>query len=136
MRRVAFDIGGVLSKYPDKFRAFIVQLMHVGVEVYVVTDMQDTDKIYELLVLNDFGMIPKTNVYSADYMKHGEGCKAELLRELEIDLFFDDFLPYVAIPDDTIRCLVMPNQYKPYEAPEWKTLPGHPEFGRAVYKKG
>lgn len=137
MRRIAFDIGGVLSKYPDKFRPFIVQLLHVGIEVFVITDMHDVDKIYEMLVLNDFGMIPKSNVYSADYKEHGDGCKAELLRDLEIDLFFDDHLPYMMLPGDTIMSLVMPTAFKPYWSPEWKVPEGaDQDFGRRFYKKG
>jgi hypothetical protein len=133
--KVAFDIGGVLSKYPDKFRTLIVQLQHAAVQVYVITDMQNVDKIYEMLVANDFGMIPKANVYSANYEKHGDGCKAEAARELEIDLFFDDHLPYVMVPDETIRCLVMPDPYKPYWAESWKVPGEEQEFGRRVYKK-
>lgn len=136
MKRIAFDIGGVLSKYPDKFRPFVVQLLQVGIEVFVITDMHDVEKIYEMLVLNDFGMIPKANVYSADYKEHGDGCKAELLRELEIDLFFDDHLPYMMLPGDTIQSLVMPTPFKPYWSPEWKVPEGDPEFGRRFYKKG
>jgi hypothetical protein len=136
VRRIAFDIGGVLSKYPDKFRPFIAQLVHVGIEVFVITDMQDVEKIYEMLVLNDFGMIPKSNIYSANYVEHGDGCKAELLRELEIDLFFDDHLPYMMLPGDTILTLVMPTPFKPYWSPEWKVPDdGDQEFGRRFYKK-
>jgi hypothetical protein len=133
---VAFDIGGVLSKYPSKFRLLIVQLQHAGIQVFVITDMHDVDKIYEMLELNDFDMIPKCNVYSADYKTHGDGCKAELLRELEIDLFFDDHLPYMMLPGDTIQCLVMPTPFKPYWAPEWKVPEGDQDFGRRFYKKG
>lgn len=134
--KVAFDIGGVLSKYPVKFRHLVVQLQHAGAEVFVITDMHDVDKIYEMLVMNDFAMILKSHVYSADYETHGDGCKSELLRELEIDLFFDDHLAYLSIPDATVRCLVMPDPYKPYWAPEWKVPEGDPDFGRRFYKKG
>lgn len=133
--RVAFDIGGVLSKYPTKFRSLVEQFQLGGIEVHVITDMHDVDKIYEMLLLNGFGMIPKANVHSADYKTHGDGCKAELLRELEIDLFFDDHLPYMMLPDETIRCLVMPDPHKPYWAPEWKVPEGDQEFGRRFYKK-
>jgi hypothetical protein len=133
--KVAFDIGGVLSKYPDKFRTLIVQLQHAGIQVYVITDMQDVNKIHEMLVVNDFSMIPKSNIHSANYEAHGDGCKAEVARELGIDLFFDDHLPYVMVPDETIRCLVMPDPYKPYWSDLWKVPDGSPEFGRRVYKK-
>lgn len=117
--RIAFDIGGVLSKYPDKFRHLIPTLQASGCKIFVITDMHDVDKIYNMLVLNGF-YIPKDHIYSADYKTHGEGCKSELLRELAIDLFFDDFMGYMMVPSDTIQCLVMPNPYKPYWAEEWK----------------
>jgi predicted glycosyltransferase len=52
--KVAFDIGGVLSKYPDVFRPLIVQLQHTGIEVFVITDMHDVEKIAEMLAENDF----------------------------------------------------------------------------------
>jgi hypothetical protein len=97
--------------------------------------MHPKSRIVELLKLNDIP-VEETNIYCADYEEHGEGCKAELLRELKIDLFFDDFIGYVALPDNNaIQCLVMPNPYKPYCANTWKSLPGDPAFGRRVYTK-
>lgn len=137
--RVAFDIGGVLSKYPDQFRRLIERLMDPrptfnNVEVFIITDMHDIDEVYEMLVLNGFGRIKKTNVYCADYKTHGEGCKAELLRELKIDLFFDDFLGYMMLPCDTIRCLIIPDPHKPYWHESWETK-DKSDFGRRVYTK-
>lgn len=134
--RVAFDIGGVLSKYPEKFRDLITKMIESNNHVLVITDMQDHTKICDMLELNGFGMVPRGNVFCADYTTHGDGCKAELLRELEVDLFFDDHLPYMLLPGATIRCLVMPDPHKPYWADSWKVPEGDPEFGRRFYKKG
>lgn len=133
--KIAFDIGGVLSKYPDNFRKIVPQFLHAGFAVFVITDMHDPEKIHEMLVLNGFDMIPKENIRSADYTTHGDGCKSELLRELEIDLFFDDHLAYLSIPDDTVRCLVLPDPYKPYWADSWKIPEGDQDFGRRRYKR-
>jgi len=137
--RIAFDIGGVLSKYPDQFRRLLHRLTErfptfFGVDIFVITDMHDVDEVYEMLVMNGFDMIHKDNVYCADYKTHGEGCKAELLRDLEIDLFFDDFLGYMMLPSDTIRCLVIPDPHRPYWHKSWKTK-DKSDFGRRVYTK-
>ena len=51
-------------------------------------------------------------------------CKAVLLSELKIDIFFDDFIGYLAwdssLGPAPIRLLVMPDPYKPYWADSWK----------------
>lgn len=132
--RVAFDIGGVLSKYPETFRALIKKFGPP--EVYVISDMHPKEKIVALLKLNDIEYW-EPNVYSADYDQYGEACKAILLDELKIDLFFDDFIGYVAIPGQykTIRCLVMPDAELPYYADTWKMPEGEPVFGRRTYKR-
>ena len=137
--RIAFDIGGVLSKYPNQFRRLISRLLEPGptfhgCDVHIITDMKDPDKVYKMLCENGFYMIPRQNVHCADYETHGEGCKAELLRDLEIDLFFDDFLGYMMLPGDTIRCLILPDPHKPYCHDDWVTK-DKTDFGRRVYKK-
>lgn len=133
--RLAFDIGGVISKYPELFRELISTLeMHTHFDVLIISDMP-REKILEILTLNRIGVTPE-NVYSADYETHGEGCKAELLRELKVDMFFDDHLGYVAAGGCPVRFLMMPDASRPYVADTWKTLPSdHAEFGRVRYKK-
>ena len=78
------------------------------------------------------------NVYCADYQKHGEMCKAVLLAQLKIDIFFDDFGPYLiwdsSLGPAPIRLLVMPDPYKPYWSPDWKTT-DNSDFGRRKYSK-
>lgn len=133
--RVAFDIGGVLSKHPATFRKMVTMFQTGGIEVFIITDMHDVNEIFQMLLLNGFDTIPKENVRSADYTTFGEGCKSELLRELQIDLFFDDFLPYVVIPDHTIRCLVLPDPFKPYWHDDWKIIGDNFEFGRRRYMR-
>jgi hypothetical protein len=132
--KVAFDIGGVLSKYPDIFRPLVKKLLKAEVDVHIITDMHDLGQIDEMLRLNGFDT-STFHIHSADYATHGEGCKAELLRELGIDIFFDDFIGYVAVPGCPIRCLVMPDATRPYYHESWKGVPGEPEFGRRVYKE-
>lgn len=132
--KVAFDIGGVLSKYPETLCELISCLRPE--DVFVISDMHPKEKIVELLRLNRVGIWP-ANVYSADYDQYGEACKTILLDELKIDLFFDDFIGYVVIPGrhKTIRCLVMPDAELPYYADTWKMPEGEPVFGRRTYKR-
>jgi hypothetical protein len=143
--RVAFDIGGVLSKYPNQFRELILKIVSHGLghwpamEVFIISDMHPKEKIVELLRLNRIDGFSYDNVYCADYDTHGDGCKAELLDQLKIDLFFDDHIGYVAtsIPGTypTIRCLVWPEAGLPYRADSWIVPDGEPEFGRKTYYK-
>lgn len=132
--RIAFDIGGVLSKYPDQFRV-LVKILEPFCEIYVITDMHKHVEVCETLKLNGFDIDPK-KVHCADYSTHGEGCKAELLRDLEIDIFVDDFIGYAAEPGGSaIRLLMMPDASKPYWHETWKTVGGEGDFGRRVYRR-
>lgn len=118
MFRIAFNLE-VLSKYPTKFRSLIVQLLHVGIEVLVIVDWPTSDmaEIHEALDLHDFGMIPLTSIHAVDYAPHGDG-KAKLLRELEVDLFFDHLPPRMTVPGDTLLAFVMPPFLEP-DGPAW-----------------
>lgn len=144
MLRIAFDIGGVLSKHPDIYMDLLKQLSQGTylreslVEVFVITDMQ-RDKAIETLKLNGFlepvGWIQERNVLSADYEQYGEMCKDVLLKSLGIDIFFDDFIGYVAGDGAPVRCLVMPDATKPYYHPTWKTVDDTENFGRKTFAK-
>lgn len=133
--KIAFDIGGVLSKYPETFKKLIAGLWCGGVNLYVITDMHKRDEVLKQLSDNGFSMIPPENVYCADYNTHGEFCKAVLLRDLKIDIFFDDFVGYVnwdsQFGEAPIRCLLAPNAFKPYWDESWKCEGG--EFGRRKF---
>jgi len=138
--RIAFDIGGVLSKYPEEFNKLASSLWFAGGnELHVITDMHDKKDVIKQLRDNHFSetLIPTQNIHCADYAKHGELCKAVLLRDLKIDMFYDDFMGYTMWPvhfgPAPIRCLIMPDGYKPYWHPDWKNNGG--DFGRRVYKE-
>jgi hypothetical protein len=138
--RFGFDIGGVLSKYPRQFRELIERLRDRGHgnEIYVISDMHPKEK---LVLLMQYNKIPvwEQNLYCADFDKYGEGCKAELLHELKIDIFFDDHMSYCAASFPgaypTIRCLVWPDASKPYTADDWIVPQEWPSFGRVSYRR-
>jgi hypothetical protein len=129
--RIAFDVGGVLSKYPGVFIPLLAVLHRTpGVEVYILSDMHPVDKIIDMLELNGINFY-KHRTYSADYKTHGEDCKAVLCKELGIDILIDDFIGYVATPGASpVRLLVMPDSSLPYYANEWQTDGSEGDFGR------
>ncbi len=137
--KIAFDIGGVLSKYPHQFRKLIQKLQSAApyqkssVEVFVISDMHDIHQMWSMLQMNDID-IPKSNIYSADYKGLGEYCKTYLCDQLEIDIFIDDFIGYVA-DGNAIRLLAMPDSRKPYYHDDWKTDGSEGDFGRRCYKE-
>lgn len=132
--RVAFDIGGVISKYPDIMCRMIAALVIGGAEVHIVTDMHDHAEVMRQLAMNGLDAIAPERVHCADYNAHGEGCKAELLAALGIDVFLDDFIGYVSAGGCPVRLLVMPDASKPYYADDWR-IDSEPGFGRRVYRR-
>lgn len=127
--RIAFDVGGVLSKYPSIFVP-LLRALHTceGVEVFIISDMHPVEKIVDMLQLNG---VLYNSVCSADYAEHGENCKAVLCEELSINILVDDFPGYVAtVGKPRVRLLVMPDPDKDYYAPEWKTDGSEGNFGR------
>jgi len=137
--KIAFDIGGVLSKYPHTFRKLIQKLQSAdpgqksSVEIFIISDMHDIDQMWQMLEMNGIH-VPKTLVYSADYKNLGEYCKTYLCNQLKIDIFIDDFIGYVA-DGDAIRLLVMPNSREPYYHDDWKTDGSEGDFGRRCFKE-
>jgi hypothetical protein len=126
--KIAFDLGGVLSKH-DSIRKLFKKLQSVnGVYVYVISDINPPIKIQKMLNDND---LYTPFIYSADYNKHGENCKKVLCDELEIDILIDDCMGYVS-EGDFVRLLVMPDVHKPYYSEDWKTDGSEGDFGRKV----
>jgi len=133
--KIAFDVGGVISKYPQQFRHMMISLKNNPYnEVFVISDMHPKEKIIDVLKLNNFigHCIDTKDVYSADYAKYGEYCKARLCEQLGIDILVDDFVGYVA-DGSHIRLLVMPDSTKPYWSDNWKTS-SESDFGRRYCK--
>jgi len=145
--KIAFDIGGVISKYPDVFRHLAMKLAisdtligptadthnSVGssVEIYVISDMHDVDLMHSMLARNGF-YLAKSQIFSADYETYGEYCKTKLCEELGIDILIDDFVGYLA-EGSFVRLLVMPNARQPYYHDTWKTIGDEDAFGRRKY---
>jgi hypothetical protein len=131
--KIAFDIGGVISKYPETFHWLMTSLA-VNMELYIITDMHDKTEVMKMLRDNNVE-VPESRVYCADYTKHGDMCKAVLLKELGIDIFIDDFLSYTSwdssLGSAPIRLLVAPDPFKPYWSDTWKCEGA--DFGRRKF---
>lgn len=142
--KIAFDVGGVLSKCPEIFRPLIKVIRagngscHGGehVELHVISDMHPKEKILDMLRRNDMPF-DASRIHSADYVTHGENCKAVLCEELGIDLLIDDFPGYVAqIGSPRVRLLVMPDPSRPYYDDTWQTDGSEGDFGRRRKRGG
>lgn len=157
--KIGFDIGGVLSKYPNEFKKlldilrlgrydnFSRHLMYEDVDIFIITDQHPIDKVQQVLYENDllskheptgiftFGRFSPENIYCADYEKYGNMAKAILIKELGLDIFIDDFDGYLqwdsSFGPQPILLKVQPDAYKPYWHPDWKCDGG--DFGRRKY---
>lgn len=133
--KIAFDIGGVISRYPEKMKDLMEILHRGGAEVLIATDMNQADAIAccrenGLMEYVGHKRIPKTDdlehdwsvrqswVVSADWSRHGDLCKSEAMEEYEIDILIDDRPDYVA-SGDFIGLVLSPRPDVPYYAPGW-----------------
>lgn len=123
--KIGFDIGGVLSKYPEDFKTLMQVL--TGDEYFdeismcIITDQHPHLEVCKVLADNGFmsfhrftkyslgknwkyktddgyfwgGLIAPEDVYCADYEKYGNAAKAILIKELGINIFIDDFDGYL-----------------------------------------
>ena len=134
--KLAIDIGGCLSKYPEIFRPLVDLLLFRGVDprcdiqMYIISDMKPHDKAVAFCHDNGF-LVPPERIICADYQTHGEWCKAVVCEELGIDVLIDDHMGYVCTPGSpAVRLLVMPDPARPYYSDEWKTDGSEGDFGR------
>lgn len=126
--KVSFDIGGVLSKYPNVFRPIIEALQLGGIEVFVITDMHDHAQSVKFVQGNGFN-IPADHILNSDYATHGENCKAITIEKNHIDVHVDDFPGYCA-HTKCVSLFVWPNPEQAYYADDFKTDGSEGEFGR------
>lgn len=122
--KIAFDIGGVLSKEPSIWRRMIDTLQRGGAEVYIITDMPDRQEVLDLVSSNGFD-VPEERVLTADYNSHEDRCKQILIKEHSIEVFIDDYAGYVAAAsEECVSLFVWPRPNKPYNSKDFKSIIG------------
>lgn len=132
MIKIGFDIGGVLSKYPEILRPIVAALAaSPEIEVHVLSDMHPHAKCVDWVVTrNGFAVLPE-RIHPCDYAEHGERCKAFKAAEIGLDVLVDDFVGYLAVVGaPPLRLLVMPDPDRDYYHPTWGTDGSEGNFGR------
>lgn len=133
--RVSFDIGGVLSKYPNEFRTMARALAaSPDIEVFVITDMHIHDQSVGFVHSNGFEFIPAENILNSNYTDFGERCKEQTILDYGIDIHIDDFPGYCA-HTNAINLFVWPNPNEPYYSDDWVTDGSEGNFGRRIKPK-
>ncbi len=125
---MAFDIGGVISRYPEQMRALMLALVRGGAEVHVLTDMP-RETARACLNANGFGFVTDGHLHCADWSEHGDLCKTRVCEAQRFDVLVDDRPDYVAA-GEFIGLVTAPRPGRGYYAPEWRKPPaptGEPE---------
>ena len=117
--KIAFDIGGVMTTHTTLIRDLMIVLQNSGsVELFVITDMAQ-EVAYDQLKKNHFNLDTQHILY-ADWSKDESCCKEELCREYNIDILFDDHLPYLTALTSTLGCLIVTKNDLLYCSREWR----------------
>lgn len=115
--RIGFDIGGVLSKYPEMQKIMQAFLDARYFDVYIITDMP-RDQAVEMLKDNGVEW-NSSRLLCGDWLKNGDECKQVLMAEHKIDIMIDDRMDYI-LNGPAIGLLVMPRPKVPYYSAGWK----------------
>ena len=116
--KVAFDIGGVISRYPECMRWLIAALIRGGAQVYVLTDMKKEDALAALRENQLIHLFAEDHVLSADWSDHGDLCKSVVCEREGIRVLIDDRPDYLA-HGDFIGLALSPRPRVPYYHPTW-----------------
>ena len=116
--KISVDIGGVITRWPDKIRPMLERLQgYPGCTVYLLTDMApSSDPEAKVAKFGFVRGIDYDEILCADYATHGEQCKAVLIREHGIDIHIDDYPSYCVTDSDCLTLFVWPRPDKPYDA--------------------
>jgi len=115
--KVAFDVGGLISRYPIQMKAMMKALIAGGVEVYILTDMNQQDA-RAACETNGIDFISQDRILSADWSCHGDLCKTRMCEAHGIDILLDDRPDYTA-HGDFIGLNLSPRPHTPYYADGW-----------------
>jgi phosphoglycolate phosphatase-like HAD superfamily hydrolase len=78
--RIGIDIGGVLSKFPEEYKALIKSLV-TDHEVFIVTDMSYDVALKVCQNNNILDYISEKNILCADWAADQDNCKAKIYQK-------------------------------------------------------
>ncbi len=119
--KVAFDLGGLISRYPGEMKTLMACLIRSGAEVFILTDMNHIDARRAITENNLGGFISadwSKHILSADWSKHGDLCKTILMEMHKINILIDDRPNYAAI-GNFIGLVLSPRPHVPYYHNTW-----------------
>ena len=117
--KIAFDIGGVISRYPKQMLEMMTALIKGGTEVHIITDMNQQDALTTCKENKILDIINRKNIHSADWSANGDKCKTEICENIGIDILIDDRPDYCA-QGNFIGLVLSPRPDTQYYAPTWK----------------
>lgn len=118
--RVGFDIGGVISKFPEPMKALMRALASSPEhEVFIITDMPIAIA-KQMLECNNVPFDDE-HLICVDFSAHQDLCKSNLAETHGIDIMIDDRPDYVALGFQ-IGFIISPRPLLPYEHASWKKL--------------
>lgn len=114
--KIAFDIGGVITRFPDIFYK-LIHALHKSeeVELCIITDMPIDIALKYVKKYRVLDVVEKENIRHADYSKYGDNCKKILCERLGINILIDDHFGYVHNAPE-LGLFVVPRPEKPYYA--------------------
>jgi len=121
--KVAFDIGGVLSRHTEVLRK-MAEVFGSATDIFETHVLTDISKKMAMQMLMDNGLAhlfgrDGERVHHADYAKYGDNCKSVVLKEIGIDVLFDDHMSYL-MDAPALGLLVMPRASLPFYSDQWK----------------
>lgn len=134
--RIAFDIGGVISRYPGEMKTLMQRLINGGAYVFLLTDMNRADahaacrenKLYNFIGhrgligsgINGAGTedLREQYILCANWSDYGDQCKTRLMEMNKINFLIDDRPDYCA-EGDYIGLVLSPRQHIPYYHNSW-----------------
>ncbi len=114
--KIAFDIGGCISRYPDLFRFLMYAVDVAGGETHILTDMNQDDA---RAAVNENQLIVRPDrIWSADWSKDGDLCKTKVMEKHGFDVLIDDRPDYVAT-GNFVGLVLSPRPDIPYYHHDW-----------------
>lgn len=115
--KIAFDIGGVITKFPEICYTLISSLKS-HFDIYIVTDIPRETAVKLCEKNGLFKLIPSENLVSADWNQFGDRCKSMVYKDLGIDVAIDDRPDYI-YEGVTLGLYTMPRPDLPYYDKSW-----------------